>query len=358
MVFPKKILTTRVHRTLTAGMESVAAFGRCGERLTAEALPHPARNEAWLKVLHDALGHQIFVIEAEDDNGIVGLLPLAEVSSLLFGRFLVGLPYLNSGGVWTNDGQVATALIDAAIDLADERNVKHLELRHQRCWHHEALTKSRSSKVIMQMELPETADQLWKQFKSKLRSQIRSGLKHEFVVRWGGRELLGPFYAMFSQRMRDLGTPVFSKKLFGCMIDQFNDAVEICCLYVGDTPAAAAIVVHGTMVTEVPSASCLTSFNSLNANMVLYWNLLTRAIEQGSRVFDFGRSTSGGGTWRFKKQWGAVSSPSFWQYYVRKGQHDLLRPDNGKFSLAIEAWRRLPVSVTRLIGPAIVRGIP
>jgi len=43
----------------------------------------------------------------------------------------------------------------------------------------------------------------------------------------------------------------------------------------------------------------------------MYCDLLRSAIERGaesliSESFDFGRSTAGSGTYRFKEQWGAV----------------------------------------------------
>ena len=115
---------------------------------------------------------------------------------------------------------------------------------------------------------------------------------------------------------------------------------------------------HGPGTTQVPSASSLREFNSSNANMLLYWNLLTRAIERGQREFDFGRSTRDGGTYKFKAQWGAIEHPAVWQHYVRRGNAGDMRPSNGKFQKWIQIWQRLPVWLTRLIGPGIVRGIP
>ncbi len=111
-------------------------------------------------------------------------------------------------------------------------------------------------------------------------------------------------------------------------------------------------------MTEVPSASSLREFNSTSANMLLYWTLLSRAIERGQSVFDFGRSSKGGGTYRFKAQWGAKESPAVWQHYVREGSATDMRPNSGKFDLMIRSWQKLPVWLTQVIGPSIVRGIP
>jgi FemAB-related protein (PEP-CTERM system-associated) len=210
----------------------------------------------------------------------------------------------------------------------------------------------------MRLSLPSSSELLWNQFKSKLRSQVRSGERNHFSVSWGRTELLDDFYKVFSRRMRDLGTPVYGRRLFSSILEQFPESAELCCVYSASQPIAVALLIHRQEITEVPSASSLSEFNSRNANMFMYWHLLQRAVARDSRVFDFGRSTIDSNTYRFKKQWGAQPSRSIWQYYLRKGNHNALRPDNGKFSLAIAAWRRLPVKLTQWIGPSIVRGIP
>jgi FemAB-related protein (PEP-CTERM system-associated) len=210
----------------------------------------------------------------------------------------------------------------------------------------------------MRLSLPATPDELWDSFKSKLRSQIRTGQKNDFEVRFGGTDLLADFYRVFSQNMRDLGTPVYSRGLFESILQVFGDDAELCVLRLKGLPVAAALLVHGRGTTEVPSASSLRAYNSTSANMVMYWHLLSRAAERGQKQFDFGRSTIESNTYKFKAQWGAKPHPSVWQYYVRRGSIGEMRPDNAKFGLAIKVWQRLPVWLTRIVGPAIVRGIP
>ena len=312
----------------------------------------------WLKVLRKGLSHEPVLCEAMQDGQCVGLLPLALVKSVLFGRFLVSLPYVNAAGVWAQDDDVARLLVDRAVELADEFDVRYLELRHQREVIHPALTQKNDTKVLMRLALPSRTEELWDGFKSKLRSQIRSGEKHEFDVRWGTHDRLADFYAVFSRNMRDLGTPVFPKRLFASILHEFQDAAELCTLHKDSRPVAAALLLHGRSMTEVPSASSLRAFNSTNANMVMYWQLLKRAVERRQQVFDFGRSTIDSNTYRFKKQWGAEASPSVWQYCVRRGTIGDLRPDHARFRLAIRAWQQLPLAVANWMGPMIVRGIP
>ena len=101
-------------------------------------------------------------------------------------------------------------------------------------------------------------------------------------------------------------------------------------------------LLHGKGVTEVPSASSLRRASATNANMLMYWHLLERAVQRGQLVFDFGRSTRDSNTYRFKKQWGARPEPAIWQYYLRRGSAADLRPDNPKYQRLARFWQHLP----------------
>jgi FemAB-related protein (PEP-CTERM system-associated) len=318
----------------------------------------PSSDPAWLQILRDGLGHVPFAIEATRSGKTVGWLPLAYLRSTLFGRYLVSLPYLNTGGVDSDERPVAFALIQHAVRLAGELHVKHLELRHEEVVEHPQLAGRPASKVHMRLALPSFPGPLWEEFPPKVRNQVRKGEKSGLEVEWGSIELLDAFYTIFARNMRDLGTPVYGMGLFAAIIRHFGAAAEFCVVRTNGKPVAAALVVHGKGVTEVPSASSLREYNATCANMLMYWNLIDRAIQRGQSVFDFGRSTINRGTYNFKKQWGALPEPAMWQVYSRKRQVVELRPDNPRFGPLIRIWQRLPVSVTRLIGPRIVRGIP
>jgi FemAB-related protein (PEP-CTERM system-associated) len=318
----------------------------------------PSRRLEWLEILRNGLGHRPVVLEAKLGNETIGMLPLVFIESALFGRFLVGLPYLNVGGVLSRDDDAALLLIDRAVELADELDVKYLELRHEERRPHPSLQHELSEKVHMRLELPTTSTELWQRFDPKVRNQIRKAQKEGLQVEWGREELLRDFYTVFSVNMRDLGTPVFSRHLFANILTCLPGAAEICVIRRRGRCLAAAVLVHGDGMSEVPSASSLRRFNHLNGNMLMYWHLLMRSIERGQAVFDFGRSSPGSNTYRFKAQWGAMPHPAVWQYYLRQGSVAQMRPSHPKFQRRIAVWKRLPIWLTRLIGPPIVRGIP
>jgi FemAB-related protein (PEP-CTERM system-associated) len=316
------------------------------------------KHPTWLGVLHAGLGHEVFALEAVAEGRTHGFLPLAHVSGPLFGRFLVSLPYLNSNGVVAASADVQARLVSRAVTLADELNVRYLELRQEARVDHPDLPVEVTSKVHMRLALPKTTDALWKGFDPKVRNQVRKGEKHGFAVTWGGAELLDGFYSVLTENMRDLGSPVYGRRLFAEILAAFPGAAELCVLSTGGQPAAAALLLHGWGATEVPTASALKELNPTCVNMLMYWHLLKRAVERGQSVFDFGRSTADGPTFRFKKQWGAEPHPAVWQYAAKDGEARELRPDNPRYQRAIRLWQRLPVKLTRLLGPAIVRGIP
>jgi FemAB-related protein (PEP-CTERM system-associated) len=316
-----------------------------------------AHEDAWLEALHLGLGHETRLLTSSTDS-TPAQLPLVLVRGRLFGDFLVSLPYLNTGGVYAADSHGATDLVDQAVALADQYDVKHLELRHETPLVHPKLNAQRTDKVHMRLNLPASSSELMASFKSKLRSQLKKSMQHGLDVRWGSLELLPEFYAVFAHNMRDLGTPVYSRGLFAAILKAFGDRAELCVVGLQHKPIAAAILVHGWNATEVPSASSLRQYNYLSANMFMYWHLLQRSIDRGSTVFDFGRSSLDSGTYKFKEQWGATAHPACWQYYVRRGAPEDMRPDSPNKQRLIAAWQKLPVWFTKIIGPAIVRGIP
>lgn len=359
MTSPDHLLTRRNAVTVRR-LEGTELDGRLPalvELARRNAVAPLSQDPRWLLVFRRGMGHRVLALEAVAGEQTVGYLPLVLLKSWLFGRRLVSLPYVNTAGVVADDPAVVHTLLSEAVALADRLNVRCLELRHERLAVSPCLSEPAQQKVHMRLPLP-AEDVLWKGFDAKVRNQVRKGEKNELSVAWGGHDCLDAFYAVFARNMRDLGTPVYGQSLFRSVLDTFPDDAEFCVVRQGETPVAAALLLHGRGVTEVPSASSLREYNKTCANMLMYWHLLRRAAGRGQALFDFGRSSPDSPTFQFKKQWGAAPHAGAWQYYLRRGAASDLRPDNPKFRLMIKTWKRLPVWMTRLVGPRIARVIP
>jgi len=311
----------------------------------------------WKKVIEESFGHTCIYLMATESNALHGILPLVHVRSRLFGSFLISVPFLNYGGIVAEQNVARESLFDFARELAVTRRAAYVELRHEAPQLDNVPT--RQHKVSMFIELPDESEKLWNEFKPKLRSQIRKPMKEGLVVRIGREEELANFYKVFSVNMRDLGTPVYSRNFFAQILKNFPASAWICTVLWREQPVAAGLVFGFRDTLEIPWASSLRRYNHLAANMLLYWSVLEFAIKKGYKSFDFGRCTPDENTFKFKAQWGAQPVPLHWQYWLANGNTlPELAPTNPKYQLAIRVWQKLPLFVTRWVGPAIIRNIP
>ncbi|MDX9701525.1 MAG: FemAB family PEP-CTERM system-associated protein [Candidatus Auribacterota bacterium] len=313
----------------------------------------------WKEIICKACYLRPYYFYAVDGSDrICGVLPLFRSKSFLFGTYLTSIPFFNYGGVAADSQEIAGLLFKAGIEAARECNAEYMELRHKETFLLDNVP-SKTHKVRMVLDLPDTPDILWDSFKSKLRSQIKRASRENMSVRIGGMDLLTDFYRVFSANMRDLGTPVWPKKLFYHILDQLSDLAFICVVYYKKTPVATGFLLGFGDTMEIPFASSLRKYNTLSPNMLLYWNVLEFSCSKKFKKFDFGRSSPDAGTYRFKEQWGAVPQTLHWQYWLPRGSAmPEINPQNPKYQLAISAWRKLPVVVANTIGPHIARNLP
>lgn len=311
----------------------------------------------WKQVIEQSFRWPTFYMMAEEANSIRGILPLVWQKSWMFGSFLTSLPFLNCGGVVAETKASKDALVAEAIALAKQLGVEHLELRHRMDL--ELGLPSKTHKVAMVRAVEPDPKEMWAALPHKVRTDIRKGINSGFVADFGGEELLDDFYGVFARNMRDLGTPVYGRILFSEILKAFPSDSHICIVRHEGKPVAVSFLLGFRGALEAGWSSSLYDYISMKPNMFLYWKILCFAGERGYQAFDFGRSSIGSGTHRFKKQWGSKEVPLFWVYWVPDGG-DLpeLNNENPRYQLAIRLWQKLPVFVTKLIGPSIVKCLP
>jgi len=299
----------------------------------------------------------------------VGILPLVHLKHFLFGNSLISLPYFDMGGILADDEKVEQALLEEAMRIGQDLKASTLELRHVgplpwlvsgECrsprFENGLVGQTLSHKVRMVLELPDKPEALMSSFKAKLRSQIKKPIKEGLTAKIAGKVLLDDFYSVFSANMRDLGSPVHSRKLIENVLTEFSNEARIAVVYgKGSRPMAGSIVIGFKNTLENPWASALRDYSALCPNMLLYWTMLEYACNQGFRYFDFGRSSPGEGTYFFKQQWGARPVPLNWHIISVNGRSLASEgvPDRARFGKAISCWQKLPVPVAKILGPKI-----
>ncbi len=328
------------------------------------------------------------------EGTLVGLLPLVSVRSRLFGKYLVSMPFLNYGGP-LGGREARTLLAREALTRAKEMGVDLLELRDRsgeatggggeakeaadvvgtqeasETDEAGATEESHPSldgmdpelelthrKVSVVLPLPDDPEVLWKDvLRSKVRSQVRRPMKEGLEARFGPDQVEA-FYEVFSVHMRDLGTPVLSRELFEALPRVFGERVRFCVIYRDGAPVAAGCGFHCRGEFEITWASALRDHARVAPNMLLYWRMMEAAIEGGARAFNFGRCTPDTGSHRFKRQWGGEDLPLPWAAWSPRGELATPNPDQGKYQAAVALWQRLPVPLTRILGPPLARRIP
>ncbi len=311
----------------------------------------------WKRVIENSFRWPTFYLMATENESIRGILPLVWQKSWMFGNFLTSLPFLNCGGVVADSQGAKEALVREAITLAQRLRAKHLELRHR--LNPELALPIKTHKVAVVRAVEPGVERMWGTLPHKVRTDIRRAIKSNLTADFGREELLGEFYGVFARNMRDLGTPVYSRLFFSEILKIFPRDTYICIARHQGKPVATSFLMGYRGTLEAAWSSSLYSYSSMKPNMFLYWKILCFAGERGYQVFDFGRSTVGSGTHHVKKQWGSQDVPLYWTYWVPEGAGlPELNKENPRYRLAIWLWRRLPVPVTKLVGPAIVKRLP
>jgi len=318
--------------------------------------PHgmPYQRWAWRQAVAEAYGHGAIYLLARSGDRVAGVLPLVNFAVPGRGAALISLPYCDVGGALAETPETMEELRQAAIEQMRQTSAKTLELRTLAA---PSGTDDPVSKVLMLLDLPRGAATLLAGLKAKLRSQVNKPLRDGLHSQLGGAELVDAFYQVFSRNMRDLGSPVHSKAWIRSVASAYGDDARIGVVRLpdGSPVAAGMILLHGTRIS-VPWASSLRSHNKLNANVLLYWTFLSFAADHGFTSFDFGRSTPGEGTYRFKGQWGARPSPLRWVSVGRDGEERVLVSRPGRLRRGVESlWKQLPLPLCNAVGPQIRR---
>ncbi len=309
----------------------------------------------WKDIIEDIFHHSTYYQVAERHGEVVGILPLSEVKSRLFGHALVSLPFAVYGGPAGDDSETEQLLVEAASALARSLGVEHLELRNRvaKCpgWPRQDLY------VTFRKDLLPDADANLLAVPRKQRAMIRkgmnNGLRSEIDVS------VDRFFALYADNVHRHGTPPFSKRYFSKLCEVFGESCEVMTVVDGGGQPVSSVLSFYFKDEILPYyAGDTSAARDLAANDFKYWELMRRACERGVRVFDYGRSKRGTGSFDFKKNWGFQPSPLSYEYkLLNRDAIPQNNPLNPKYRAFMALWRRLPRPVANAIGPMLVRNL-
>ena len=309
---------------------------------------------SWKQVFERVFGWQARYLLAEEDEVVRGVLPLIHQRCMLR-SYLSSMPHLKGGGIVAESREAELALFQTAVAEAGRIDATYLELRH--ATEHELPLVEREEKVGAMVPVGATAEERLRRLDKKTRNLVRKSLTYGMTAEFGSSEVLDAFYGVYRRNMRDLGSPSYSRTFFAEILNCFPNETRICIVRLEGQVVAAGFLLGFRRILEVGWASSYRKFLNLKPNMFLYWKILEFAAEHGHEFLDFGRSSRDSGTLQFKLQWGAVQSDLHWGYW-RRDQSYLGRPRSGGMQFASRVWKRLPLAITNVLGPALVRNIP
>jgi len=309
----------------------------------------------WQRIIEEVFRHRTHYLLAERGGEIAGVLPLAHVRSRLFGRALVSLPFAVYGGVASSDAEAVAALHAAAVDLARELGVGHLELRNlartEPDWPQQDLYVTFRKPILPEVEANLLA------IPRKQRAMVRKGIGRGLTSEIDAG--VDRFFALYADNVHRHGTPPYPKRYFEALREAFGDACQVLTVLSPQGEPVSSVLSFYFRDEVLPYyAGDLESARELAANDFKYWELMRRACERGVRVFDYGRSKRGTGSFDFKKNWGFEPTPLAYEYKLFKREAiPQNNPANPKYRAMIAVWRRLPRRVAIVIGPSIVRNL-
>ena len=311
----------------------------------------------WKAVNESCFGHETFYLAALDDGRFRGVFPLVFLQTGLFGKILCSLPFVNYGGPCSDDPMVERLLIEEAKRLVPQNRADYLEIRSTRKLDGDLQTSEH--KVSITVALDPNPDVIWDAFKTGHRKHIRQAYKRNLCVKNGGLDLLDTFYSILSESWKHLGTPVYEKRYFERVLTMFPDRTKIFVVEHEGVPVSAAFNGYLGAMVEGMWLGTRPEYRQLEPSYVLYWEMIRDGCLGGFQRFHLGRSTVDSGGETFKRKWNAYPTQLYWQYLVRNGRPiPQLNVSNRKYQLAMSVWRRLPLSVTQVLGPLLAKGIP
>lgn len=308
----------------------------------------------WQYVIEQAFGHRTWFLYTEMAGEIHGILPLVEIDSVLFGHSLSSLPFCVYGGIAAQSDAARAVLDDAAQRLAAQLKVDYLEYRNLKPFHTDWPTKNLY--VTFRREINDDIENNMLAIPRKQRAMVRKGIKNGLVSCID--EVVDRFFYAYSVSVHRLGTPVFSKRYFQLLKTTFAEDCELLIITQEDEVVSAVMSFYFRDEVLPYYGGGTDKARDLAANDFMYWELMRRACERGYKIFDFGRSKQGTGSFSFKKNWGFEPQPLFYEYQLHQARaipdHNPLNP---KYQLFIKAWQNLPLPLANLIGPHIVRNL-
>ncbi len=321
---------------------------------------HPDSNffqlSGWKKVIEQSFPYKPHYYYLDVGGKIKGILPLFFINSWFSGKFLISVPFGVYGGILADNYEISKKLHKKALSIARELEVDFLELRSEK---KNAITTISSELYFkFQQKLYDDPEKNWTTLPKETRRLVRRAREHGLCTSFS-RENLNDFYHIYCSSVRNLGTPVFSKKYFKNILQSFPDSAVFSHVLFGDKIITSMLNFHFKDRVMPYYIGGLKEYFKLNSNNIMFWDVIEYGIKNNYKLVDFGRSKANTGAYHFKRHFGMKPQPLFYHYdLIKAKEKPQINPTNPSYKRMINAWKKMPLRVTKLMGPIIIRNFP
>jgi FemAB-related protein (PEP-CTERM system-associated) len=320
--------------------------------------PHgsPFHSIAWKQSTEKTFGYRPHYLLAQSGGDFEAVLPVFFVRNLLMGKALISTPFAVYGGILSRSTEARQALVAEVRRLGESLGVNFIELRNsfpEQCSGLPNVTRY----VTFTQQIGPDAEAILESIPRKTRYMVRKAVKHPYTV----QQTRDPkrFEAIYSQNLRRLGTPSFSPRHFSNLLSAFGDKADIREVFLNGTVVASVFSFYFRDQVLPYYGAADPAFNEFAPSNFMYYDLMRWAGSSGYKVFDFGRSKKESGSFDFKAHWGMETRDLPYEIIlVRQRELPNFTPNNPRYHRAIELWQRIPLPITRALGPFLIKLVP
>lgn len=323
--------------------------------LDSDARANICHHPAWGSIFRETFGFDSFLILHRTGGRIDGGLPLVSIDQRITGRALISMPFINYGGILGQNHDTINDIVTVCRDIVKSGSYGFVELRHLKSGHENLTDKSEQKRITFQLDINRPIDDIFGGFKKQMRTRIRKSEKQGLTF-YQGQERIEDFYNLFAQGQKELGTPVLPKRYFISVFKHLANHALMMIAYKNDVPVGGKLIIKFKDRVIMTRGCYPKRHKNLLANYYLTWILIQQLALGPYRILDFGRSAPGSGGHLYKSNWGPEEIPIYTDYIV--GDPDSipdLKPESSRYRYASTVWRKLPLSLTKLVGPKLSR---
>ncbi len=313
---------------------------------------------AWQSVIKQTYRFTAHYLIAKQGSAIVGILPACLVKRPFIGKAVISNPFSVSAGPVAESPDIAEALLRRLVEDGRKFGARYIELRDVALppqsddvetgvpepW------QAQSTFATFKKTLLPDHDQILLDIPNRQRAVIRKAQKHDLET--VQHRDVDRFLNVYGLSLRNLGTPIYPRKYFLALLDEFPESTGITTICKDGVDLTSVLSFYYKDTVMPYYGGGIPAARQFNSYPYMYWQLMCHGVDNGYSEFDFGRSPIASGPYSFKKNLGFKPRKMVYSY-LSLDKHAIpnLTHDDDNVQRLTNIWSKLPLALTNRLGP-------